>query len=107
MNNQNVNGEAQRLTLDDPVAPETIVALRQIQEAQANIGLEMVALEERKIQLLAGNKKLREQHERLFQSILVERGQHPTTPAELDAKTGKISLKVPPEPPPPPAAQAS
>ena len=94
------NGE-KRLTLDDPVSPEVIQNFRQIGEAQTNIAMEMVALEERKIQLLAGNKKLREQHERLFQAILVERGQHPQTPAELDGKSGKIVLKVPAESPPP------
>lgn len=102
---QNKSNGEKRLTLEDPVSPEIIQSFRQIQEAQTNVAMEMMALEERKIQLLAGNKKLREQHERLFQAILVERGLPPVTPAELDGKTGKIVLKVPAQAPPPSEAK--
>lgn len=100
MSDQKTNGEAKRLTLDDPVAPEVLQGFRQIGEAQQNIALELVMLEERKIQLLAANKKLREQHDRLFQTILIERGLEPQTPVELDGQTRKLILKQQPAPPP-------
>lgn len=93
------NGEAKRLTLDDPVSPETLQSFGQIKEAQIDVALELMAVEERKIQLLAANKKLREQNDRLFQSILIERGQPPHAGAELDSKTGKIVLLQPAKPP--------
>lgn len=97
---QNQTSEKQ-LTLEDPVPNETVQAFRQIQSAQVDLALELMRLEQRKVQLLAASKKLGDQHDRLFQSILVERGQHPQTPAELDAKTGRILLKIPPEAPAP------
>ncbi len=99
MSNQ-TNGEAKRLTTEDPVSPETLAAFQQILGARQNIAMELMALEQLKIQLLAGNKKLQEQHDRLFQAILVERGLAPQTPAELDAKTGKITVVHVPQSPP-------
>lgn len=96
MSEKTQNGEAKRLTLDDPVSPETIAQFQQLSEATSTVALDLLALEERKIQLLAISKKLREQHDRLFQGILVERGQPPQAPAELDTKTRKILLKTPP-----------
>lgn len=97
------NGDARRLTLEDPVPPETLAAFRQIKGAQSEIGLELMALEERKIQLLAGNKKLREQHDRLFHAILMERGLPPQTPVEIDGKSGRVLVRTPEAPSPEPA----
>lgn len=97
MSDQKMNGEAKRLTLDDPVPPETIQKLRQVQEAQAAIAVEFINLEERKIQLLAGNKKLREQYGRVFEALLIERGLSPDTLVDLDGKTGKIRLSQVPQ----------
>lgn len=88
-----MNGEARRLNLEDPVPQETLQAFRQIKDAQGELGLELMALEERKIQLLAANKKLREQHDRLFHAILMERGLAPQTPVEIDGKTGRIRVR--------------
>lgn len=87
-----LNGEAKQLTIEDPVPKDMVQRFHQIRAAQADCGLELLALEERKIQLLAANKKLREQHDRLFQGLLVERGLSPQTSVELDAETGKLIL---------------
>jgi hypothetical protein len=84
------NGEAKRLTLDDPVSPETLSYFQKIMDARAQLGLELLNLEERKITILASNKKLNEQHYRLFQGLLMERGLPPNTQAEVDAHTGKL-----------------
>ncbi len=86
-----------RLTINDPVSQETVQQLRQIQSAQADLGLELLRLEQRKIQVLAVAKKLDEQHQRVFQAILVERGLEPSTPVELDGVSGKITLKKAPD----------
>ncbi len=96
---EQTNGSERRLTINDPVSPETVQQLRQIQSAQADLGLELLRLEQRRIQVLAVAKKLDEQHQRVFQGILVERGLDPTTPVELDGTSGKISMKKPPEAP--------
>lgn len=93
MNEQNGTGE-RRLTINDPVPAEVIQQFRQIQTAQADIGLEFLRLEQRKIQLLAASKKLDEQHQRIFQALLVERGVDPAMPAELDGQSGKLVLQV-------------
>lgn len=98
------NGTERRLTINDPVSQETVQQLRQIQSAQADLGLELLRLEQRKIQLLAVAKKLDEQHLRVFQGILVERGVEPSTPAELDGVSGKITLKKAPDEEAQPAA---
>lgn len=92
------NGAMKRLTLEDPVPPETFAALQQIQDAQVNIAMEMLHIEKRKVQLLAADKKLTDQNSRLFQAILVERGLPPTTVVELDARTGKVLVKDKPAP---------
>lgn len=97
MSEQNANGE-KRLTVDDPVSQETIQAFRQIQAAQADVSVELMMLEQRKIQLMAAFKKLQEQHDRTFQGVLVERGLPPNTAAELEGKTGRLILKTPPKP---------
>lgn len=104
MSDTMTNGDARRLTPEDPVPQETLQAFRQIKTAQSDVGLELLALEDRKIQLLAANKKLREQQDRLFQAILIERGLAPQTPVEIDSKTGRIHVRptapdgAPPDP---------
>ena len=95
MSEKTQNGEAKRLTIEDPVSPEIVAQFQQLQEARMDLSLELLALEERKIQILSSSKKLREQNDRLFQGILIERGQAPNTPAELDPKTRKIVLAAP------------
>jgi len=95
------NGEAKRLTLDDPIPPETLTYFQKIMDARADIGIELLSLEEKKITLLAANKKLQEQHSRLFQGILMERGLPPTTMAQLDGRTGKLIIMQPAPPPSP------
>lgn len=95
--NEQTNGTERRLTINDPVSQETVQQLRQIQAAQADLGLELLRLEQRRIQVLAVAKKLDEQHQRVFQGVLVERGLDPTTPVELDGTSGKITLKKSPD----------
>ncbi len=104
METQMSDQNERRLTINDPVPGDVIQQFRQIREAQSDIGLNLLALERQKIALLAGAKKLDEQHSRMFQALLVERGVEPTTPAELDATTGKLVLmkdRSAPEPPQP------
>lgn len=88
-----MSDEEKRLTLSDPVPQEVIDKLRQMDEAQARIGREMLTLKKREVFLLASSKRLDDENERLFGSLLVERGLDPSTPVELDAKTRRFILK--------------
>lgn len=78
------------LTVDDPVDSETLEQFRGLQEARQRFADTLLSLEQEKIRLLAGVKKLDDQRNRLFENCLVERGLAPDTEVEIDARTGKI-----------------
>lgn len=92
-------GERKKLTVNDPVPPEVIQAFDHIEKARARIAIENMALDQRKIQLLAAAKKVDEQFQKLFDSILVERGLPLDTVVEIDDKTGVLTVQSPPTPP--------
>lgn len=101
--------EGRRLTLNDPISKGTLEQFRQIHDARVRLSLALLQLEQNKINLLGGAKRLDAQQDQLFQAALVERGLPPGTPVDVDAKTGLISLRHPPEAPPaeaPPAPPA-
>ena len=91
--------EKPRLTLDDPVPAETLKQFEQLETANVQLSLRLMMLEKEKVLLLASSKRIDEQHQRLFESVLVERGIAPGTPADIDVKTGKLSIKEPPKKP--------
>lgn len=90
-------GERKKLTVNDPVPPEVIQAFEQIERARARIALENMTLDQRKIQLLAAAKKVDEQFQKLFDSILLERGLPLNTVVEIDDKTGRLTVAKPAE----------
>jgi hypothetical protein len=92
----------EKLTVDDPVAPEVLQQLGQLQAARAELADRNVMLDQEKIQLLAAIKRLDDQKTRLFEAILVERGLGPRTEVEIDRRTGQLKLVQPPSPPPGP-----
>lgn len=106
MSNGNNEGDKRRLTSDDPVPPEQIKRFEEIAAARAAVADQMLRMEQDKIYLLASAKQLDDQHKRLFQALLTERGLPPDTAADLDAKTGKLTVKSPEKPAEQPPAQA-
>lgn len=84
--------EKPRLTVDDPVPTETLKQFGQLEAANMQLSLRLMSLEKEKVLLLASSKRVDEQHQRLFESVLVERGIAPGTPADIDAKSGKVTL---------------
>jgi hypothetical protein len=88
-----------KLTLEDPVSPETLHQLRQIHDARLHLCERAVDLDQEKIQVLAAIKRLDDQKHRVFEGILVERGLPPQTQTEIDGRTGKLRLIPQPEPP--------
>lgn len=84
--------EKKPLTAADPVDTKTLEELRTLQEARQRFADNLLTLEQEKIKLLAGAKKVDDQITRVFQGCLVERGLPPETEMEIDARTGKIKL---------------
>lgn len=92
MSDEKANGEKRRLNPEDPVAKEHMTQLAQLREARLAIGQQLLDLEQRKIHLLAVAKRIDDQNQRLFDSLLVDRGLAPGTPIELNGETGKITV---------------
>jgi len=84
--------EPKRLTLEDPVDPETLNELRSLQEARAGVADNLLSLRLEEIHLLAAARKIDDQHGRLFERCLIDRGVSAGSMAEIDAKSGKVIL---------------
>lgn len=108
------NGESEkrRLTLDDPVPADQIKSFEELATSRAQVADNLLRLEQDKIFLLATARRIDDQHKRLFQALLTERGIAPGTPCEVDGKTGKLKFQedppaAPPEDPAAPPAEVS
>ena len=87
-----MSNEARQLTPEDPVSPETLEQLAKLVDARGQMADHLLDLEQRKIQILASVKRIDEQHARLIESVLVDRGLLPTDPVEIDTKTGRLKI---------------
>lgn len=79
-----------RLTREDPVEPELLTKLGELEQARNQIGGELLDVEQAKVRLLAAAHQLDQQRHRLFEKVLMDRGLSPKAVAEIDAKTGRI-----------------
>ena len=112
MSDQNSNGQAPRMTTEDPVSMEQLNRLRLLQESRLDLADRFLTLEQEKVRLLAASRRIDEEKQRVFEGILVERGLAPDATVEIDAGTGKLKLlaessepvrrPAPPEAPQPP-----
>ncbi len=84
--------DPKKLTIEDPVKREVLDQLDGLQEAMVQLGQQMLLLEEEKIRILASSRRVREQRQRIFENISVERGITPGTPVQIDASTGKLQI---------------
>ena len=84
-----------KLSPADPVPAEVLVKFNELQGARQGIALELLGLEQERIRLLGMVHKVDTQEQRLFESVLMERGLPPTTQVELDSKTGLLRVLTP------------
>lgn len=81
-----------RLTVEDPVTPEQIEQLEQLQTAWTGLAEENARLDQRKIQILAALKRLGDEQSRLFEVIQIERGLSPRAKISIDPKSFLIEV---------------
>lgn len=81
-----------RLTVEDPVSPEQVEQLEQLQTAWTGLAEENARLDQRKIQILAALKRLGDEQSRLFELIQIERGLSPRAKISIDPKSLLIEV---------------
>ena len=84
--------ETKRLTVQDPVDPDTLTKFSALDTARYEIGDQLLDMEQEKIRLLAAAHQVETQKKRLFERVLAERGLDPTARVSIDFKTGEISV---------------
>lgn len=84
--------EAKRLTIEDPIEPEILAKFSELENTRMRIGGQMLDLRSEEVRLMVAARRIDEEKQRLFDKVLVDRGLSPTTPVEINAETGRISL---------------
>lgn len=85
--------DSKKLTIDDPVSREILNQLDGLQEVLNQLGQQALTLDEEKIRVLAASRRVKEQRQRIFQNILVERGISLETSIKIEASTGKLIIE--------------
>ena len=104
--------EQNRLTVNDPVSPDVLAEIKQIDMVKAGMAERNMALDQEKVTLLAARRRIDNQHSEIFNKILVERGLPSDTTIQVDLNTGRIQLVTedlgaPPAQPEQPQAETS
>lgn len=99
--------QQKRLTMDDPVGKEVLGKLAELEQAELNAAMQLMALEQEKVKLLAVARRVEDERHKVFEKILMERGLAPTAPATIDSTTGKLTLVKPANAPPQPQVVAA
>lgn len=89
------NTEPRKLTINDPLSPETLKKLAQLTNTRLQMADHMLDLEHEKIKIMVASRQIDDEKQRLFEKELTDRGLSPSSPVEVDAKTGLISLVKP------------
>lgn len=84
-----------KLTVADPISQETLSKFQQLAQSRAQLSEQYVDLDNEKIRLQIAIRQIDQEKQRLFESVLVERGLTPTTPVEIDSQTGLINVLTP------------
>lgn len=96
--------QPKRLTLEDPVGKDVLDKLADLEQTEVNACLQLMAIEQEKVKLLAVGRRVYDERSKIFEKLLMERGLAPNAPATIDSTTGKLTLVRPPtipQPPPP------
>lgn len=86
-------------TIKDPVSPEELRQLAEVQARRFELADALLDLEQEKVKLLVQARQLDELKAKTFSKIMTDRGLPPNAPVEIDAKTGEIKLVGGQEPP--------
>jgi hypothetical protein len=89
-----------KLTLNDPVEPETLAKFGELQTARMQACERYTDLELEKVRTLRAVASIDAERQRLFEAVLVSRGLAPNATVEIDAKTGLVKVVDPTQPPP-------
>lgn len=89
------NQENRKLTVADPVDPETLQAIEALQSQRIQIADRLLDLKNEEVRLLRMAQGVDTEKARVFESINVARGLSPHFPLEIDAKTGNIKPLAP------------
>jgi hypothetical protein len=84
-----------KLTLNDPVSPDDLQRLAELQHRRLDLGDTMLDLEQEKVKVLVQARQLDDQKSQLFTKLVTERGLPAGFPVEVDAKTGIIKALTP------------
>jgi hypothetical protein len=84
--------DPKKLTINDPIAPDTLKRLGALQQARLQIAEQLLDMELEKIKLVVGSRQLDDEKQRVFEKELTDRGLPPNAPVEVDAKTGMIAM---------------
>lgn len=69
--------------------------------------MHLMDLEQEKVHVIAVGRRIREEKNKIFQKLLMERGLPPSASMSIDKDTGRITLQEPQVVPPPPAPVVS
>lgn len=82
-----------KLSITDPVDLDTLQKFNQLESARHDIALRFLEIEQERVRLLSAAHQVDQQHRRLFEKVLIERGLQPSTPVDIDSTTGAIKLR--------------
>lgn len=84
------NESEKKLTINDPVDPETLKQLAAVHDARTQLALQLLEMEEEKVRLLVAARPLREERAKLFEKILIDRGLPPSFQVDIDLTNGRL-----------------
>ncbi len=84
--------ESRKLTIQDPVDPETLSKFNSFASAEAEIAARLLENEKDKLQILRAAHHVDAERRKLFETLLISRGLAPNTEVWIDAKTGVIQV---------------
>jgi ribosomal protein S4E len=77
-------------TIQTPVSKEDIDKFRVLDDKNNRLALRYLELEEEKVKILRVRTILSQERQKLFESLLLERGLPPNFPVEINGETGVI-----------------
>jgi len=83
--------EKQTLTLEDAVDAETLGQFAELQSTKQHLAMQLLSLEQQKIEIIRSANRLDDQCQRLYEAVLVARGESPNLLVEIDSTSGKIT----------------
>lgn len=84
--------ETKRMTIEDPIEPEILAKFSELENTRMRLGAQMIDIKSEEVRIMVAARRIDEEKQRLFEKVLVDRGLHPTTPIEINAETGRLSL---------------